>query len=272
MFMFAIIASLESLLSAKAVDLLDPAKRKTDLNRDLLGCGVANLISSGIGGLPMISEIVRSKANIDNGAKSSWSNFFHGAFLLASIALIPTLLQQIPLAALAAMLIYTGFRLASPKEFAHVYHIGKEQFALFVATMTITLASDLLIGVASGLVLKLLIHLKNGAPLSSLFKAVIKEHRDRDTVTLIVHESAIFSNYLGLKKRLDSLDPSIRRVVIDFENCWVVDHTVLAKLQSLERTWQNRELILEGLDDHIPLSHHEQAARRKPRTMVTARA
>jgi len=105
------------------------------------------------------------------------------------------------------MLIYTGFRLASPKEFAHAYHIGKEQFALFVATMMITLATDLLIGVCGGLVLKVLPHWKNGAPLNSLFKAVIREQRTGDTMTLIVHESAIFSNYLGLKNRLDSLDP-----------------------------------------------------------------
>jgi MFS superfamily sulfate permease-like transporter len=266
--MFTLVGMIESLLSVTAVDSLDPERRPSDLNSDLMAVGIGNTVAAALGGLPMISEIVRSKANIDNGAESSWSNFFHGTFLLLSIALMPSVLQQIPLAALAAMLIYTGFRLASPKEFSHVYHIGKEQFALLVTTMMVTLATDLLIGVATGLVLKVLIHLKNGATVRSLFKAIVKEHRDRDTLTLTVHEAAIFSNYLGLKKRLDSIDSSVRRVVVDFDNCWVVDHTVLAKLQSLERTWKDRELLLTGFDGHLPLSHHELADRRKARILV----
>jgi len=122
--------------------------------------------------------------------------------------------------------------------------------------------------VATGLVLKVLIHLKNGATFRSLFKAIVKEHRDRDTLTLTVHEAAIFSNYLGLKKRLDRVDSSVRRVVVDFDNCWVVDHTVLAKLQSLESTWKDRELLLTGFDGHLPLSHHELADRCKARTLA----
>jgi len=268
--MFALVGSIESLLSVSAVDSLDPEKRTSDMNKDLLATGIGNTIASAFGGLPMISEIVRSKANIDNGAKSHLSNFFHGMFLFLSLALIPGLLQKIPLAALAGMLIYTGFRLASPKEFVHVYKIGAEQLLLFVTTLIVTLATDLLIGVGAGLVLKAALHLKNGAPLRSLFKAIVKEERRGDELVMHVHESAIFTNYLGLKKRLLSLDASVKTVVIDFENAWVVDHTVLEKLHGIERSWPDRKLIMTGLDDHQPMSSHQLAARRKARPAVAA--
>jgi len=232
--------------------------------------GSGNLLPPASGGLPMMSEIVRSKANIDNGAKTHLSNFFHGLFLLASLALIPGLLQKIPLAALAGMLIYTGFRLASPKEFVHVYKIGAEQLFLFVSTMLITLATDLLIGVGVGLIFKMALHLKNGARLSTMFKAVVREERNGDELTLYVHEAAIFTNYLGLKTRLLAVDESVKTVVLNFENAWVIHHTGLEKLHGIERSWSDRKLILVGLDDHESLSTHQLAVRRKARPAVAS--
>ncbi len=268
--MYSLVGSIESLLSVSAVDSLDPEKKSSDMNKDLLATGIGNTIASALGGLPMISEIVRSKANIDNGAKSHLSNFFHGMFLLLSLALIPGLLMKIPLAALAGMLIFTGFRLASPKEFLHVYKIGSEQLFMFVTTMIVTLATDLLIGVAAGLLIKVALHLKNGARLSTMFKAIVKEERVGDELILHVHESAIFTNYLGLKNRLLSVDESVKTVIIDFENAWVVDHTVLDKLHGIARSWTGRRLIMTGLTDHEATSTHELAARRKARPAVIA--
>ena len=156
--MFALVGSIESVLSVLAVDAMDPKKRASNLNKDLFAVGIGNLICGLIGGLPMISEIVRSKANIDAEARTGWSNFFHGLFLLLFVALIPGMLHRIPLAALAAMLVYTGFRLASPAEFKHVNALGKDQLFLFVVTLVTTLATDLLMGVGLGLVLKVVMH------------------------------------------------------------------------------------------------------------------
>ena len=266
--MFALVGSIESLLSVSAVDALDPEKRSSDLNRDLLATGIGNLIAASIGGLPMISEIVRSKANIDNGAKSHMSNFYHGTFLLLSVALIPSVLQHIPLAALAAMLIYTGFRLAAPHEFKHTYEIGPEQLLLFVSTMLVTLATDLLLGVAVGLVLKLILHVKNGVPIRSLFKAIVSEERDGERLKLKVHDAAVFTNFLGLQKRLRAVQSDVREVILDFGNCWVVDHTVLDKLDKLGTEWSDRELVITGLEDHVASSQHPLASRKRLRPMA----
>ena len=262
--MFALVGSIESLMSVTAVDSLDPERRQSDLNRDLLATGVGNTIAALIGGTPMISEIVRSKANIDNGARSRSSNFFHGTFLLASLLLIPGVLQHIPLAALAAMLIYTGTRLASPKEFAHACHIGIEQLLVSVTTMMVTLATDLLVGVGVGLILELAIHIRNGAPLSRLFKTEIEEHRFGNRWRLTVHDSAIYTNFLGLQRKLARIPEAVNKVEVDFSKTWVVDHTVLHKLHTMADEWPvGRTMAIMGLENHEAMSAHQTAARRR---------
>jgi len=261
--MFTLIGSIESLLSVSAVDSLDPEKRSSDLNRDLLAIGVGNTLAALVGGLPMISEIVRSKANIDNGAKSSWSNFFHGTFLLLSVALIPGLLQQIPMAALSAMLIYTGSRLASPKEFRQAYWIGPDQLFIFVSTMLATLMIDLLVGIGVGLLLEIALQLRNGARWKSLFRCIIEERLEGDTLRLNIRGTAIFSNFFKLNHRLKTIDPEIRQVIINFENVSVVDYTVLNKLDGIATRWESQNLILEGFDSHAAISGHPLATRRR---------
>ncbi len=263
--MFTLVGSLESLLSANAVDSLDPQKRRNDMNRDLLATGAGNLVAGLIGGLPMISEIVRSSANINNGATSRWSNFFHGLFLLLFVALAPGLLQRIPLAALGAMLIYTGTRLASPGELVKTYRIGREQLLLFVTTLIVTLATDLLVGVGAGIVLKLALHVKNGAPIGSLFRARVDIIEEDDAVVLRIREAAVFSNYLGLKHHLDSVSSTAKLVILDFERTSLVDHTVIEKTHLLVDDWRRsgRVLQIRGLHEHRPLSTHELSARRK---------
>jgi MFS superfamily sulfate permease-like transporter len=265
--MFALVGSLESLLSAKAIDLIDPWKRKTNLDRDLLAVGVANACSAAVGGLPMISEIVRSKANIDNGARSRWADFFHALFLLAFVALLPGLIHRIPLAALAAMLVYTGFRLASPKEFLGIYRIGPEQLAVFLSTVVATLATDLLIGIGVGIAVEFLLHLYHGLPLVSAFLPEADVGlADDSTYVVTVRKAAVFSNWLGLKKVLDSLEPD-RDVVVDLAATRLVDHTVMEKLHECGREYaaRGRRFEVSGLHNHRPFSSHPHAARQRRR-------
>ncbi len=263
--MFALIGSIESLLSAKAIDGIDPWKRKTNHDQDMLAVGAGNTLAAFVGGLPMISEIVRSKANIDNGARTRFANAFHGMFLLLFVALVPGLINQIPLAALGAMLVFTGFRLASPQEFIHMYHVGREQFLIFVSTVFGVLATDLLMGIAIGICVNFVIHLKNGAPAKTLFKPQVSVERGAKTgVTVKVKDSAIFSTWIGLKQALDSLSEETH-VVLDLSDTVLVDHTTMSKLHELEKEYEERGAILEitGLDHHLPLSHHPDGERRK---------
>ena len=262
--MFSLIGSVESLLSAKAVDQIDPWRRKTNMDKDLLAVGLGNTAAAFVGGLPMISEIVRSKANIDNGARTRFANMFHGLFLLAFVALVPALIDRIPLTALAAMLVFTGFRLASPKEFVHMYQIGREQFIVFVSTVIGVLATDLLVGIGIGIVVKAIIHVINGAPISSLFKPSMKvENEGDDSATIKVDNSAIFSTWIALKNRIGR--PGTKKVIVDLSGTKLVDHTVMANLEALEREFaeSDRELSVTGLDGHSQLSQHPLAARKK---------
>ncbi|MDZ4850549.1 MAG: SulP family inorganic anion transporter [Pirellulaceae bacterium] len=265
--MFALIGTLESILSAKAVDMLDPYRRKSNLNRDLLAVGIGNTVSSAIGGLPMISEIVRSKANIDNGAKTRFANMWHGLFLLVSVAYLGSFIHLIPMTALAAMLIFTGFRLASPNEFLKVYRTGREQLFIFVFTMLMVLATDLLVGIMLGIVAKLVIHTANGVPITSLFKPFLEvENREDGSCTVFASQSAVFSNWIPFRRQIEHLGlVQHSDVTVDLSGTQFVDHTVMEKLHELQEDFTQEGLKLEivGLDSHQQMSNSSFAARKR---------
>jgi len=264
------VGSLESLLSAMAVDKLDPYKRHSNLDRDLTAVGVGNMLAGMIGGLPMIAEIVRSSANVNNGAKTGWANFFHGAFLLVFVALFPRLIHSIPLAALAALLVFTGFRLASPKEFAKVMGLGKEQLFMFVVTIIGVLATDLLIGVAIGIMTKLFIHLLRGVKLSNLFKLqfAVKE-QSNGTIRVDISGAAIFSNILALKDVLAHLEPG-KTVIFQLNDAYLLDHTVMEFFHDFQHNYENHGGKCEfiGMEYHEAYADHPLAARRMKKGWV----
>ncbi|WP_349432512.1 SulP family inorganic anion transporter [Methylomarinum sp. Ch1-1] len=269
-FWFAVISiclvgSLESLLSAAAVDKLDGYKRNSDLNRDLATVGIGNVVCGLIGGLPMIAEIVRSSANINNGAKTGWANFFHGAFLFLFVALFPTLIHEIPLASLAALLVYTGFRLASPKEFAKTLAVGWDNFAVFLATIIGVLATDLLIGVAIGIVVELLLHVFRGLKWNNVFSmAYHVRQTDEQTYHIAVSGAAVFSNIISLKSMLSEL-PMRKTIYFDLSDSDLIDHTVMEFIHHFSEDYQyaGGECLIIGLENHRAFSAHPLAVRQK---------
>jgi len=150
-----VITSIESLAIAKAIDKIDPYKRKTDLNKDLTGIGLSTMVAGAIGGLPIISVIIRSTVNVHNGAKTKWSNMYQGLLLLLFIVVLSPIMQKVPLCAFAILLVYAGFKLASPAVFKQVFSHGIEQLIFFVSTMILTVYTNLLVGLFGGLILAL---------------------------------------------------------------------------------------------------------------------
>ena len=264
-FMFLFVSSLESLLTVKAVDNLDPYKRTSDYDGDLKGQGTGNVIAGFLGGLPMISEVVRSSANIGFGAVSKWSNFFHGALLLISMLLMIPIIEMIPNAALAAMLIYAGYRLAAPREFIHTYKVGKEQLAIFIVTIVLTLVEDLLVGVAAGILVKFIFHMVNGPGFKTLFKANYDVEENGNTIKVTIKDSAVFSNLIPYKKKLDEIaNRGEMNITVDFSSAKFVDHSFMAFIKQWEKNHEvygGDQIKVLGLDDHKKLSKHELAAR-----------
>jgi len=260
--MFALIGSLESLLTVKAIDLIDPYKRKSNTNKDLIAVGVGNTVSALLGGLPMISEVARSSANVNQGAKTRWANFFHGFFLLVFVLVATPVIELIPNAALAAMLITVGIKLAHPKEFVHTFQIGKEQLAIFLITIIFTLVEDLLVGIAAGVLLKMILHLANGTPISSFFKAPTQVSFNGNQYLVEIDKAAIFSNYLGIKRKLEEI-PGGFQVTIDLKNTKLVDHSVMENLHRFQDAYADSggSVRIIGLENHKAVSNHSLAAR-----------
>jgi MFS superfamily sulfate permease-like transporter len=256
--LFALIGSLESLLTCKAIDGLDPYQRKSNMDRDLGAVGIGNFISGMCGGLPMIAEVVRSSANISYGAKTRWANFFHGTCLLLFVVLLAPVIQLIPNAVLAGVLCVVGYRLASPRHFRECKEIGREQLLVFVITIVATLLTDLLMGVAIGMASEYVISAMLGAPVHSLFSSVPAAVAGADgRHRLVLPEACIFGNVVGFKRRLAELKG--KPATLDFSGAAYVDHTFMHEVYAAER---EHDLQIVGLDRLTPLSLHREAARR----------
>ncbi len=219
------VASLESILSASAVDKLDPLQRESDFDREFWSKGVVNLCCGLIGGLPIIAEIVRSSANISQGAKTPLANFSHGLFIVIFAALFPSALNMIPLSALAAILVMVGYRLAHPRQFLEMKKMGRSSFIAFLATIAFTLAVDLLIGIIAGVIVKAIVAYFHGARIS--LKPIYQLRNEGDEAILEFEHSLCFFSALKQRQILNDLS-AYRSVEINLKKLKYIDPTSLA--------------------------------------------
>jgi len=238
----AIVASLETLLCVEATDKLDPVKRITPTNKELKAQGIGNVLSGLVGGLPITQVIVRSSANITFGAKTKLSAILHGIWLLLSAVTIAGLLNMIPLASLAAILIMVGYKLAKPSLFSHMYKLGWEQFAPFIATVAAILLTDLLTGIAIGLVVGIFYTLHHSYRNSHYMKETKTTEDGREVHHIVLAEEVSFFNKASILQVLEAI-PKNAKVIIDCSNCksiaydvveFIRDYPLHAKLKNIE--------------------------------------
>ncbi len=263
-----LIASIESLLSIKAVDRLDPQKRRSNANKDLKAIGLASILSGFLGGLPVVIVIARSSVNVNNGAVSRKSNFFHALLVFLMLALFGTYLNQIPLSALAAILVFTGYKLAAPSHFKRMFLAGKDQFIIFLVTLFSTLIFGLVIGIGIGILATYLIQLYLTEDRWEFFKQPFRpntlmfEEADGSMV-LSVRGHSSFINFLSLKSQLDTV-PAGTDLILDYSLANFIDSSVMEHVHHFNEDFKKKGGTLEvvGLDIHDTHSNHPFAARR----------
>ncbi|MBX7203196.1 MAG: SulP family inorganic anion transporter [Bacteroidia bacterium] len=231
----AVVASIETLLCIEATDKMDPLKRNTSGNTELMAQGFGNTLSGLLGGLPITSVIVRSSANINAGAKTKLSTIIHGFLLLICVATIPMVLNLIPKSALAAILIYTGYRLARPANFKHMYNIGRTEFIPFAVTAVAVALPflGLLKGVALGMLISIFYLLRSNMRIPYYYRRV--QSKNHDVVKLELAQEVSFLNKGSIKSTLQQI-PANSSLIIDASHSEYIDYDVLAVIREFYTT------------------------------------
>ncbi len=242
----ATVASIETLLCLEAGDKMDPYKRFSSANTELKAQGVGNILAGLLGGLPMTSVIVRTTANINAGARTKFSAIFHGVLLLLTVILIPGLLNKIPMACLAAILLMIGFKLASPKVFTHMWQAGKFQFIPFLATVLGVVGLDLLRGVGVGLFVSALFILLGNMKVAYYFKK--EQHKEGEDIHIDLAQEVSFLNKAAIKQTLAHL-PEDTKVIISAKNSVYIDYDVLELIKDFSKYGSKEKNIKVVLQD-----------------------
>ena len=268
----AVVASIETLLCIEASDRMDALKRYTNTNVELKAQGIGNIISALLGGLPMTSVVVRTSANNAAGAKSKMSAIIHGLLLLVSVLAIPLILNKIPLATLAAVLLLVGYKLANPATIKHFWEKGKYQFIPFIATFGAVVFTDLLKGVALGMIISIIFVLKGNMKRAYHFKK--EEYHDGDIIHIDLAQEVSFLNKAAIKETIASI-PKNSSVVINASDTVYIAHDVLDLIKEFKSIRAKEEHIkvklkgfkkeyqLENSDDnHVTIVHEYDALKR----------
>ncbi|MEZ7856187.1 MAG: SulP family inorganic anion transporter, partial [Polaribacter sp.] len=238
-----LIASIESLLSIKAVDKLDPLKRRSNVNKDIRALGLATVISGFLGGLNVVTVIARSSVNVNNKGSNRSANFFHALFLVAFILLFATELRKIPLSALAAILVFTGYKLAAPENLKKVFNIGSEQLLIFIATLLVTISTSLITGILVGIIITFIIHVIINKNVLLFIKNILKPNvlmfTEDGKYYVSVKNFSSFLNYTKLKSKLDQI-PETEEAIVDFTLCDFVDHSVMENMNNYSETFERK--------------------------------
>ncbi|TDO73695.1 MFS superfamily sulfate permease-like transporter [Flavobacterium chryseum] len=270
----AIVASIETLLCIEAADRMDVQKRYTNTNVELRAQGIGNVLSSLIGGLPMTSVVVRSSANNNAGAKSKMSTIIHGVLLLVSVMSVPALLNKIPLATLATVLILVGYKLAKPATFIHFWEKGKYQFVPFISTLVFVVATDLLKGVALGIIISIIFVLRGNLKRAYSFKK--EQYEDGDVIHIDLAQEVSFLNKAAIKSTLNEI-PENSKVIINAHDTEYIAHDVLDLIREFKETRaidENIKVKLKGfkkayqlentpeINNHVSIEHYYDVAKR----------
>lgn len=270
----AVVASIETLLSIEAADRMDVQRRYTHTNMELKAQGFGNIISSLLGGLPITSVIVRSSANANSGAKSKMSTIIHGFLLLISVLSIPMILNKIPLATLAAILILVGYKLAKPATFKHFWIKGKYQFVPFIATFIAVVFTDLLKGVALGIIISIIFVLRGNLKRAYSFKK--EEYEDGDIILIDLAQEVSFLNKAAIKYTLNEI-PENSKVIIKAHDTVYIAHDILDLIDEFKNIIakeKNIDVKLKGFkkaydldntpdfNNHVSVDHYYDSAKR----------
>jgi len=243
----AIVASLETLLCVEATDKMDPDKRITPTNRELKAQGIGNIVSGMIGGLPVTQVIVRSSANISFGGKTKLSAILHGVFLLISAITIAGLMNMIPLASLAAILLMVGYKLAKPVLFKQMYKLGWEQFIPFMATAVGILATDLLKGITIGILFGIFYTLRHSYRNSHYMKDTVTTEEGHEVHHLVMAEEVSFFNKASVIKELEMI-PANSKVIIDCTNSKAIAYDVVELIRDFRSNAKLRNIKVETVN------------------------